>query len=315
MSHNVETMAWTNEVPWHGLGHRVADTLTTEQMLKAAKLNWKVERRALFTSSSQNETRKLDGFAALVRDSDDSVLDVVGSRYHPIQNEEAFEFFREFVEAGKAKMETAGSLNSGRYVWGLANLNSSFKMSNDDRINSYLLVACPHQQGKSMIIKFTNIRVVCNNTLTLALREGGNEVRIAHRAAFDNETMNKAKDILGIARDQAGEFERNARKLSKVKLSKTDAAKLLSKVFTPKFDLGKIDDFDAHTPRLEALMAAYEKAPGATPGSAYGVLNAATYYADHMASRTSDKRLTNAWLGRTANQKEQLLENLLELAA
>jgi len=311
MSHEVETMAWTNEVPWHGLGFRVADTLNTKQMLKAAKLDWKVERKPMFLEGNQ----EVEGFAALVRDKDSSVLDVVGSRYQPIQNDEAFEFFREFVEAGKAKMETAGSLNGGRYVWGLANLNRSFKMSNDDRINSYLLVACPHQQGKSLVIKFTNIRVVCNNTLTLALREGGNEVRIAHRAAFDNETMNRAKDILGIAREQMGDFEKNARKLSKVKVSKEDAAKLLAQVFTPKFDMEKIADFDAHTPRLEALMAAYDNAPGATPGTAYGVLNAATYYADHMAGRTSDKRLTNAWLGRTANQKEQLLEKLLEMAA
>lgn len=311
MSHDIETIAWTNETPWHGLGFHVADTLNTKQMLKAAKLDWKVERKPMFLEGNQ----EVEGFAALVRDKDNSVLDVVGSRYQPIQNDEAFEFFREFVEAGKAKMETAGSLNGGRYVWGLANLNRSFKMSNDDKINSYLLVACPHQQGKSLVIKFTNIRVVCNNTLTLALREGGNEVRIAHRAAFDNETMNRAKDILGIAREQMGDFEKNARKLSKVKVSKEDAAKLLAQVFTPKFDMGKIADFEAHTPRLEALMAAYENAPGATPGTAYGVLNAATYYADHMAGRTSDKRLTNAWLGRTANQKEQLLETLLEIAA
>lgn len=312
MSHNVETMAWTNAVPWHGLGYRVADTLSTDEMLKAAKLDWKVERRDMFLKGQKTP---IEGFAALTRDSDESVLDVVGSRYTPIQNDEAFEFFREFVEAGKAKMETAGSLNGGRYVWGLANLNRSFKMSGDDRVNSYLLVACPHQQGKSLIIKFTNIRVVCNNTLTLALREGGNEVRIAHRAAFDSDTMSRAKDILGIAREQMGEFEQNARRLSKVKVNKNEAAKLLAQVFTPKFDMGKIDDFDAHTPRLEALMAAYENAPGATPGTAWGVLNAATYYADHMASRTSDKRLSNAWLGRTANQKEALLENLLELAA
>lgn len=314
MAHLVETMAYANTVPWHGLGYNVADTLTAKQMLKAAKLDWKVERKPLFLADG---TEVDGGFAALVRDKDNKILDVVGSKYIPTQNEEALEFFREFVEAGGAKMETAGSLKGGRYVWGLANLNASFKLKGNDQVKGYLLVGCPHEQGKSLLIKFTTVRVVCNNTLTLALRtEKGKEWRMSHRTSFGDVKRNEAKEALGIARDQLGEFERNARILQKINISRADAIKILAGVFAPDADVKElVSDFDANgTPRLQTLMDVYARAPGAQEGNAWGLLNAVTYYADHVASRTDDKRLTNAWIGRTANQKEKTLETLLAMA-
>jgi phage/plasmid-like protein (TIGR03299 family) len=213
-------------------------------------------------------------------------------------------------------METAGSLRGGRYVWGLANLGKGFTLKNNDEVKGYLLVGSPHEQGKSLIIKFTSVRVVCNNTLTLALRGKGNEFRMSHRVAFDNDTMNRAKDVLGIARDQVGEFEKNAKTLQKIRISNNDAIKILAGVFAPDADVKElVNDFDANgTPRLKALMGAYSNAPGAEVGTGWGLLNATTYYADHMASRTPDKRLANAWLGKTANQKERVLDTLLQMA-
>lgn len=315
MSHEIETMAYTNEVPWHGLGEYVAEAPTAKQMLKLAKLDWRVERRPLFTPTADGGTQELEGFAALVRDRDNKVLDVVGSRYIPTQNEDVFEFFKEFVEAGGATMETAGSLNGGRYVWGLASLNASFKMKDDDEVKGYLLVASPHEQGKSLIVKFTTIRVVCNNTLTLALSHKGNEFRMNHRNHFDEAMINRAKDTLGIAREQLGEFENNARKLQKVKLTQKDCIRILAGVYQPDADMAKlISDFDDEaTPRMKLVMDILARAPGAQPDNAWGVLCAVTYYSDHIASRTADKRLTNAWIGKTANQKEAVLKTLLEL--
>lgn len=315
---NVETMAWTNEVPWHGLGERVDDTATVAQMLKKAGLNWKVERAPMFLEGGV----EVKDFAALRRSSDGSVLDVVGSRYKPTQNEEVFEFFKEFVEAGKAKMETAGSLAGGRYVWGLANLKDQFKLGSSDIVKGYLLAAIPHQQGKSLLLKQTSVRVVCQNTLHLALRkeEGAPEFRMNHRNEFNESMMNTAKEVLGLARDKLHEFEKIAQQLLKLKLGKDDVIRLLQPVFqhdlgetTMKQYLGKFED-EANK-KMDLVMQAYEKAPGATPGNGWGVLNAVTYYADHMASRTTDKRLTNAWMGKTANQKEKVLAALLEKAA
>ncbi len=326
----VETMAYTNQVPWHGLGFRITNPKSIKTILKDAKLDWTVDRRPLafgdvLPDGSASFTLPVDkqrvpDFAALVRDRDNKVLDIVGSRYQPVQNDQVFEFLREFVEAGKGTLETAGSLRGGKLVWALIKLNASFKLKGDDVINGYLLVVSPHQQGKSLIIKFTTIRVVCNNTLVLALRDGKTEFRMTHRSLFDNEMMAKAKDVLGIAREQLGVFEENARKLQSIKIDPIRAIKILAPIYQPNVEVAdllkayKEEGLDGVSPRMRELLTINEKAPGARPENGWGLLNAATYYSDHVASRTPDKRLTNAWLGRTAQQKEKVLVSLLENA-
>lgn len=302
MAHQIETMAYTNEVPWHGLGFRVDQATSVKAMLKAAKLDWRVDRTPMHLPNGD----EVQGFAALTRSRDNRVLDVVGRAYVPVQNEEAFEFFTEFVEAGNATMETAGSLRGGQYVWGLANLKASFKLKGNDVVKGYLLVGVPHEQGKSFIIKFTSIRVVCNNTLALALA-AGHTWRMTHRMSFGDVKRNEAKEALGIARDQLGEFERNARILQSINISRDDAVKILGGVFAPK------KEDVSELPKILKIMDCYENAPGAQPGNGWGLLNGVTYYCDHVASRTADKRLANAWLGKTAVQKERVLDTLLQM--
>jgi len=303
MSHQVETMAYTNEVPWHGLGkYKAGGWKTVDALLKDAKVDWEVERRPMFLDGKI----EIPGFAALTRSSDEKVLDVVGSRYVPVQNEQAFSFFKEFVEAGKATLETAGSLKGGKLVWGLAKLGTSFELKGRDKVNGYLLCVCPHEQGKSLLFKTTAIRVVCNNTLTMALADSKNEWRMGHRTAFDGVKVEEAKTALGIAREQISEFEKNARLLQKLNLSKQDVIDLLAPIYGS-------EKRGADNARMAQLIDIYENAPGAQPGNGWGAINAVTYYADHVASRTADKRLTNAWLGRTAMQKEVVLNKLLEI--
>ncbi len=139
---------------------------------------------------------------------------------------------------------------------------------------------------------------------------------MSHRLQFNDNTISKAKEALGIAKDQLGEFERNARILQKINIKQADAIRILAGVFAPDADVKELtNDFDEHgTPRLKRLMDVYVNAPGAQEGNAWGLLNAVTYYADHVASRTADKRLSNAWLGRTAMQKEKVLDVLLQMA-
>jgi phage/plasmid-like protein (TIGR03299 family) len=325
----VESMAYTNDAPWHKLGHYIADAPTLEAMVAKAGIGWRVEVRPMMAASRfllkeeawANFDLDVEGFYALVRDTDHRVLDVVGSRYVVTQPHEAMEFFREFVEEGDATLETAGSLRGGRYVWALANLNQGFTLKGKDEVKGYLLIACPFEQGKSLIIKQTNIRVVCMNTLSLALRKNrGLEFRMSHRQSFDQDMIDKAKEVLGLAREEAGEFERNARKLKRLRVNKRDVINIITPVMSPKVDEEGIDamieDFDENaTPRMKQIMEAYEEASGADPGTGWGVLNAVTYWSDHVASRTRDKRLTNAWFGRTARQKEKVLNTLLEMAA
>lgn len=319
MSHAIESMAYTNEVPWHGIGEHIGDAPTVDKMLKAASLDWSVDKQPLFhevIKKGKHINEPVEGYFGLIRSSDNKCLDVVGKTYRPVQNKDAFEFFKEFVEAGDAKMETAGSLRGGRYVWGLANLQESFTLAGGDKVKGYLLVASPHEGGKAMVIKFTTVRVVCNNTLTLALRHGGNEFRMAHRVEFDDVIRKKAKEVLGIAREQMDEFEQTARKLKAMKMSREDAIEVLANVYQPQGKLKElVGDFEVNAaPNLKRVMDILEYAPGADPKTGWGVLNAVTYFADHVASRTADKRLTNAWFGKTANHKEIVLNDLLRRA-
>lgn len=197
-------------------------------------------------------------------------------------------------------------------VWGLANLNKSFKLGSGDEVRGYLLCACPHEQGKSNIFKFVATRVVCWNTFSLALGEATAEYRRSHRSEFTDVSIEQAKLALGIARDQMGEFEKTARLLVKKKMTLEMTLAVLTPIFAA--DTSK-EDMKAkkYPPKLTAVLDAIDKAPGAAPGSAWGVFNGVTYYADHIASRTPDKRLSNAWFGRTAAQKKDALEALVAL--
>jgi hypothetical protein len=159
---------------------------------------------------------------------------------------------------------------------------------------------CPHKQGKSLVVKLTMIRVVCMNTLMLALKGNGSEFRMVHRHDFNADMRQRAKHHLGIAREQIDEFAEVASKLKKMSMSTDDAWE----VFCIAAGEEKLERDKPHKV-IDKITECYENAPGADVGNAWGVLNGVTYYVDHVASRTADKRLTNAWLGKGAVMKER----------
>jgi len=169
MSHEVETMAYAGEVPWHKLGTRVSADLTPRQMMVKAGCDWEVNKVPTYAAMDGVDLIPT-GSSALIRSSDNSVLAPnVGENWEPVQNVEAFDFFTEYCLAGDMEMHTAGSLADGKNVWALAKVNESFDVLGNDQVDSYLLFSNPHQYGKSLNVRFTPIRVVCNNTLTMSL--------------------------------------------------------------------------------------------------------------------------------------------------
>jgi phage/plasmid-like protein (TIGR03299 family) len=320
MSHEIETTAWTNEVPWHGLGTEVGPNMTTEQMMKAAGLDWSVTKEPMFIKAGGKQIKVPDAFA-LTRDSDHSILDVCGNAYTPVQNAESFEFFREFVEAGDATMETAGSLKGGRMIWVLANLGKSFKLAGKDEVKGYLLLANPHQQGKSQKMMFTNVRVVCNNTLTAALRREsgdgtapGNVVRRAHRGEFNEVARENAKASLGIAREQFAEFKEFALEMSHFKMDLDATANLIARAFGDDDMIGETAEVMRKdgAKGVQFALQALDSAPGAklasSVGTAWGALNAVTYVTDHLIRNSADSRMYNAWFGRSAVIKHDAID-------
>jgi len=317
----VETMAYANEVPWHGLGESVSDQLTPEQMLKAAQLDWSVSKEKMYLGNG----KQVPGKYALVRDKDNSVLSVVGQTYKPVQNERAMSFFKQFTEAGQMTMETAGSLWDGRYVWSLARLGKDFTLGKKDEMRNYLLLASPHVHGKALVMQFTSVRVVCWNTLTFALgnslKGGVNAFRMPHSTRFDDTVKEQAKAALELGIGQADEFKEAATLLSKKKAKSEDVEEFFCEVlqFDPKRAEKKKSGGNKEPHKLPKFRAALEYAPGVdlntAKGTWWGALNAVTYTIDHEVGKNRNTALKNAWLGHTAGIKRRAMELALDKAS
>lgn len=322
MTDAVETMAFANELPWHGMGVQVKPNITPAAMLKAAKLDWGVVKSQTYIDVA-GKMVKIDGQFALVRDSDNQILSPsVGAKYKPVQNVETLNFFKEFCEAGKMTLETAGSLWNGRYVWALARLGKDFSIGKGDEVRPYVLIMSPHVFGKALIMQYTPIRVVCWNTLNLALgsslKGDGTGFRMPHSRDFKVEAE-VAKQVLGLASKQTDEFKAASIVLSKKKATKEKVEEYFCRVldFDPKdkeVKAGKV-----RTPvMLPKFRAALERAPGAdmitAKGTWWGALNAVTYIVDHDTGRDRQTALKNAWIGNHANTKRQALELAIEYA-
>ncbi len=322
MSHEIEIidgqaqMAYAGQTPWHGLGVQVPGDLAPIQMMDKAGLNWTVEKQSLITSEGASVLDKM----ALVRSSDQKVLDIVGKNWNPVQNETAFEFFNDFCATGGMEMHTAGSLKGGQVVWALAKVNDSFELFGGDKIESYLLFSNPHKFGQAIDVRFTPIRVVCNNTLTLSLNaqaKAGAAIKLNHKVAFDPEY---AKQLLGLADLKMGQYKEMAEFLGSKKFTKDGVVEYfdglfptLSKKERELADVVQLHELSDPGKRCHELL---EEQPGANyaAGSFWSAFNAATYFIDHERGTNADNRLTSAWYGQNKNLKLKALETALEYA-
>ena len=311
MSHMVEKMAYANAVPWHGLGTKVSDSLTPEQMMIAAELDWTVSRRKIVTECGL----KTNDWALLVRDSDNQILGPCGKNYIPIQNADVFSFFDKFVKAGAMKMETAGSLDDGRQVWGLAAINKGFCLPGGDEVNGYLLFSQPHIWGKSMTIMFTPIRVVCNNTLTMALGQRSNRFTMPHVRIFDQDVAERASQALGLASGHLETFKVTSELLARVAYDEKQVSKYLTQLFQPAL-IADHEDRSLWAKTADEVYNCIHTQPGAkmSEGTWWSALNAVTYYVDHKAGRNRDASLQSAWFGPRAALKRKALDLAVEYA-
>ena len=339
MAAAVETMAYAGEVPWHGLGVQVEDNLTPQEMLIAAELDWTVSKRHLFTHAepdvdASDDLIGVEGYSVLVRDSDNKTFGPCGPRFVPSQNADAFEFFKKFTDAGHMKMETAGSLKGGENVWGLANVNQDFTLPGDDRVLGYLLVSVSHKWGKSNEIRFTPIRVVCNNTLTMALSDKSTAgFRMPHVKALDSEVFVAAEYALGLASNRMSEFQESAEFLSAKSFDKNSVVNYIADLFQPELLLEQkkieqmtdiraiatrqsmVDEFK----RIPAMVhQAIEEQPGAnlksSKGTWWGAMNAVTFVVDHKWGHNRDAALHNAWFGGRASLKQKAMTKAIDYA-
>jgi phage/plasmid-like protein (TIGR03299 family) len=301
-------MAYSGDVPWHGLGTKVPADLTPAQMLEAAGLDWTVEKVPAYAEVAGQKVAV--GKSALVRSMDDRIIDVVSDDWNPVQNQEAFEFFNDFVAAGDMEMHTAGSLKEGQIVWGLAKVKESFELFKGDQIDSYLLFSNFHKYGFSTDVRFTPIRVVCNNTLTLSLSSSVERMaKVSHRKVFDGDGV---KEMLGVAKEKLASYKDMASFLGSKRYSDENIVEYFTRVFPVTSNGGKKEV----SKNAALAMDVLDTQPGAryAEGTWWQAFNAVTYVTDHLVGRSADTRLASAWYGSNRGLKTRALETAVEYA-
>src|SRR6056300_926386 len=316
MAHELEIlngqaqMAYVGEVPWHGLGKRVPADLTPDQFMVTAGLDWTVDKENMTTTSGI----VVPGKEALVRSNDGKVLDVVGSGWNPVQNSEAFEFFHEYVMAGDMEMHTAGSLKGGQMVWALAKTKESFELFKGDVTENYFLFTNPHQYGKTINIRMTPVRVVCQNTLTLSLNsKSSNELTVNHRKQWDAASV---KEQMGIAREKMSHYKEMAEFLGKKRYTRKDLIAYMNQVFGNPSDEKDYENEKVNSRLASKALEVVHTQPGAefAEGTWWQAFNAVTYMTDHLQGRTADGRLESAWYGKNRKVKLSALDTALDYA-
>lgn len=289
MAANVETMFYTREKPWHGLGTRVEEAPDSADALRLSGLDWQVIQEPIYTDAKE----KVEGYKANIRNTDRQVLGVVTDRYKVIQNKEAFAFTDELIGAG-VRYETAGSLLGGRKVWLLARLPREFIISGE-RISPFLIFSNTHDGSGAVRVAITPIRVVCNNTLNLALSTAKRSWSMIHTGDIKGK-IQEAKDTLFMADKYMENLGREFEKLRRQKITDQQVKEYID-LLLPLEKGSTIVQIKNVRKLREDMKQRYYEAPDLKDigNNAYRFLNAVSDFATHSEP-----------LRKTANYKENL---------
>lgn len=316
MAHQLENMFFVGETPWHGLGVQLEEAPTIAAALIAAGLNWEVGIKPLFLEDGT----PVDSGKATVRSTDGAILGVVGNRYQPLQNTEAFNFFEPFVENGLVTLETAGSLQQGKKVWILARIagNSDMTIVGDDIVRKYILLSNSHDGTISVRVGFTPVRVVCANTMAMAHNSDASKlIRIRHgKSVVAN--LDLIRDTMNLANQ---EFEATAdvfRKLANKQINQADLRKYIKVVL----DIKEEDDTKISTRaknQIEDIENRFVHGRGTeligVKGTVWAAYNAVTEYLTHESGRNADSRYNSLWFGEGFSRNAVALNEAIKLAA
>lgn len=219
----VENMMYTRTVPWHGLGTRVDEAPTSADALRLARLDWTVEQKNIQLCGGA----KIQNYKANVRSSDGQVLGIVSDRYKIVQNKDAFEFTDSII-GGDVRYETAGSLNGGRKVWLLAKLPETEIAG--DKTEPYMVFSNTHDGSGAIRVAMTPIRVVCNNTLNLALDSAKRAWSVRHTGDL-NSKMHEARVCLKMANAYMGALAERADRLANTTVTRDQLNMILDELF------------------------------------------------------------------------------------
>ena len=342
MAHQVEQMAYVGDTPWHGLGNQLTQNQPIEIWAQQAGMDWRIESSDV-SYMAQNERGQsiimpYEEQRVLYRSDTHAPLSVVSQRYQEVQPMEILEFYRDLTEQSGFELETAGVLKGGKKFWALARTGQSTALKGKDVSNGYILLATACDGTLATTAQFTNIRVVCNNTLAIALRgqsSNAGVVKVPHSTKFDAD---KVKQQLGISVRAWDEHMYEMKQLSQRKVTQGEAAAYFDAVFN-NTNMSVIDQEEniiqfyrniatpnpakeKSEPNGRAMTKVLDMFNGQGRGAelssakdtAYGLLCSITEFADHeRRAMSTDHRLDSAWFGTGAALKQRGLEQALRL--
>lgn len=295
MAAEVETMFYTREKPWHGLGTRVEEAPSSADALRLAELDWQVVQQPIYTEGKE----LISGYKANGRDSDGKVLGVVSERYRIIQNEEAFSFTDALLGQG-VRYETAGSLQEGRKVWLLARLPREYIMSGE-HISPYLVFSNTHDGSGAVKVALTPVRVVCNNTLNLALDTAKRSWSMIHTGNI-RDKIKEAEDTLFRAEKYMERLGKELEDLRGREVTDGQIREYIEQLLPIEEDATPIQSRNIIRLRKD-MERRYFDAPDLQDvgGNAYRFINAVSDFATHASP-----------LRRTANYNENLFSRTMD---
>lgn len=318
MAHLVENMAYVGQTPWHGLGNQLPANQPLEVWMQQAGLNWDIrETPVRFINADKGHLGEILSFEdhkVLYRSDTHSPLSVVSQRYKVVQPREIMEFYRDLTEVSGFELETAGVLKGGRKIWALAKTGQTGLLPGKDRTNAYVLLATACDGTMATTAQFTSIRVVCNNTLAVALNGAVQSVKVPHNTVFDGEAV---KQKLGTSVASWSNFMDRLKALSGRKVKQSDVQNYFMRVFTDQTETSLKTNERAMAQSLALFNGSGMGSNlASSKDTAYGLLNAVTEFADHhRRARSTDHRLDSAWFGQGALLKQKALDQALLMVA
>ena len=297
-------MAYVGQTPWHGLGQQLTADSSIETWATESGLDFKLAT-ATVQFGANNTLRSFEGRKVMYRTDTQTPLGLVSSRYKIVQPIEVLEFFRDMVGT-IAELETAGVLRDGAHYWALARMRGEFDI-NGDLVKQYLLLASSADGSLATQARLTPIRVVCNNTMQIAVN-GGRAIQVRHSSVFNPITV---KEQLGDLNEAFVGFAAASKTLARIKISAEQSTKFFAKLLG-----GDVEKPSRAAVRAQALFdgAGIGSEMDSAKGTAWGAFNAVTQLLDWETARTTDARLANAWFGGGADLKQRAMDELMALA-
>ena len=322
MAHLIEQIAYVGQAPWHGLGSQLSPRQPLEIWQREAGMDWTIKESPVrFMADTIGTLGTIHSFPeqkVLYRSDTKAALSVVSQRYQVVQPREVLEFYRDLTEVSGYELETAGVLKGGRKFWALARTGQGSALKGNDQVNGYLLLATSCDGTLATTATPTTVRVVCNNTLTIALDGAPQAIKVPHNTRFDAQAV---KRQLGIAVSGWDEFMYRMKYLAERKIRPHEAKNFFLDVLCdihPNSAVPEALPNERALKRVESLYGGAGRGANleSAQGTAWGLLNAVTEYVDHeRRARSNEYRMDSAWFGQGAQLKQKALDTALRLVA